>query len=274
MHTQKRYIRIFGCSVLMLLGICMVTPLKTFAVEQRFGLSDEAYTMAKGSWEFDSSLQLEHDAENDGYAFSHDLFYGVSENVELQITLSRWSIVSGGEETADGAGTETAGGEGDGEGQTSWDSAGVGVGYTLFNPQKEKFGMALFANMQIGDKLFALNGTAALQKNFSNITVLYNGVIETEWTGDQLSNLNNDAEEITQSLGGSIALGKGFHLGIETLYEVSMINWSNSEAAFFAGPNLNFQNGKFFITVAPLLQVTNNSEYEDLQLGLRAGILF
>lgn len=251
-----------------------------YAVDQHFVLGDEAYTLPDGGREFDSSMHLEHDPGNDGYSFSHDLLYGVNDRLQLDLTLSRWSLTrvdaGGTSEVADlGTSAPSADSEGSGsQTDASWNSAGVGFGYTLSDPRKEAYGAALFGNVQIGDKVVVLEGMFAFEKITGPVTLLYNGGIDAEWTGDNLGNLNNQAGEINQFLGLSYTVGGGFSVGAEVLYEISLTEWSDPQNGVFLGPNVHFQNDRFFATAAVLWQLTNNSEFEDLQVGVRGGIRF
>lgn len=267
--------------VMLIVGwIVGVSTTSVYAIEQHFTLADEAYTLPEGEKEFDSSLHLEHDPGNDGYAFSHDLLYGINDKLQLNFTLSRWNLTKvdagGTSEVPDSGELAPTVGSGESDSQTdiSWNSAGMGFGYTLADPRKKAYGAALFGNIQIGDKTVVLEEMLAVEKITGPITLLYNGAIEEEWVGDGLGNLSDHAGEITQFLGISHPVGGGFSLGAEGLYEISLTEWSDPQNGIFLGPDVHFHKNQFFATASVLWQLTNNSEFEDLQVGVRGGIQF
>jgi hypothetical protein len=136
-------------------------------------------------------------------------------------------------------------------------------------------GSALYGEVLVGDEELVLEGKVLLQKNFGPFVAVYNLVIEAEWEGEDLGNLDESVGVWENTFGISYQVNPSFFIGVEALHEVEFEEWKHAgDHAFYVGPNLSFRKGGFFATFAGLFQATDVEGEPDTQVRMIAGFTF
>jgi hypothetical protein len=63
--------------------------------------------------------------------------------------------------------------------------------------------------------------------------------------------------------------------GLEVLHEIDLPEWSEAEdSVVYAGPNISYRRGNWWVTATPLIQLTNIVAEVDFQTRLIFGFSF
>lgn len=244
------------CAALLALGF---TATQLTAGERRFTYSYETTTAPKGSWEYEQWMTWKSYDNKDRFDFRHEFEYGLTDTLQLGIYLADWRY-----EDVDGEGSEA-----------DYKASGVELIYQLTDPNKSPFGTALYGEVLVGDQKVELEAKFLLQKNFGPLIAVYNAVLEAEWEGESLSNLDEEKAVWENTVGLSYQVNPNFFVGVEGLHEVEFADWGSAgDHVFYAGPNVSFRKGNVFATIAGLFQVTDVDGEPDTQLRVIAGITF
>lgn len=229
------------------------------AAERRFSYSYETTTAPVGTWEYEQWMTWKHYSNKDRFDFRHELEYGITDRLQLGIYLADWRY-----ENVDG-----------GDSKADYKSSGLELIYQLTDPNKSAFGSALYGEVLVGDEKIELEGKLLLQKNIGPLVLVYNAVLEAEWEGDSLDNLDESVGVWENTFGASYQINPSFFVGVEAVHEIEFAEWSDAgDHVVYAGPNISFRKGNFFTTVAGLFQVTDVDGEPESQLRVLAGIHF
>ncbi|CAN5911763.1 hypothetical protein BH11VER1_BH11VER1_14030 [soil metagenome] len=229
------------------------------ASERRFSYSYETTTAPVGSWEYEQWMTWKHYSNKDRFDFRHELEYGISDKLQLGIYLADWRYESGD----------------DVDSKADYKSSAIELIYQLTDPNKSAFGSALYGEVAVGDEEFVLEAKFLLQKNIGPLVLVYNAVLEAEWEGDSLDNLNESKAVLENTFGASYQINPSFFVGVEAVHEIEFAEWSDAgDHVVFVGPNFSFRKGDFFTTVAGLFQVTDVDGEPESQIRVLAGINF
>ena len=229
------------------------------AGERRFTYSYETTTSPKGTWEYEQWMTWKSYDNKDRFDFRHEIEYGITDTLQLGIYLADWRY-----EDVDGEGSEA-----------DYKASGIELIYQLTDPNKSPFGTALYGEVLVGDEKVELEAKFLLQKNFGPLIAVYNLVLEAEWEGESLDNLDEEHGVWENTFGLSYQVNPNFFVGMEALHEVEFAEFSHAgDHLFYAGPNISFRKGNVFATIAALFQVTDGSGEPDSQLRVIAGIHF
>ncbi len=232
------------------------TPATTQAAERRFAYSYETTTMPKGTWEFEPWFTYKHYDSKDVYDFRYELEYGVTDRLQIAAYLSDWRYTDSDE----------------GDSKAEWKTAGLEAIYSMTNPNTDWIGSALYGEVLIGPEKFALEGKLLLQKNFGPLAVVYNGVVEAEWEGE---NYDERVGVWENTFGLSYQINPSFTAGVEALHEVEFEDWSEAgDHVFYVGPNVSYRSKNFYATVAGLFQVSDIDDEPEAQVRLLVGFSF
>lgn len=226
------------------------------ADDRRFTYSYETTTSPKGAWEYEQWLTWKGRSDGDTFDFRHELEYGITDNLQMGLYLSDWSL------SIPDRGSSKA----------TWEKAGAEFIYSLSDPTKDWLGSALYGEFAIGPEEFALEGKLLLQKNFGPLSIVYNFVLEAEWEGE-------DYEEkvgvIENTVGLSYQISPSFFIGAETTHELEFEDWSHAgDHVVYVGPNVSFRKGSFFATVTGLFLASDIDDEPDHQVRMIAGFKF
>lgn len=215
--------------------------------------------MPKGAWEFEHWMTWKSYDDKDRFDFRHELEYGVTDRFQLALYLIDWRY----EDFEDGGS------------ETTYQNTAIEAIYNLTDPVTSLLGSALYGEVKLGDKKFAMEGKVLLQKDWGPLSAVYNFTLEAEWEGDGLDSLNEKKGEIKNSAGLSYQITPSFLVGVEALHEFEIDDWDErGDDAVYVGPNISFRKGSFFATAAWLGQATSVGGEADHQLRVLVGINF
>lgn len=244
-------------SALLAAGVLALVPGAARASELRFVYNYEATTAPKGLLELEQWFTFKDYDDRQRYEFRTEVEYGVTDRFQLGLYLSDWRY------------TDNA----TGKDKAEWRTAGVEGIYSLTDPSKDAIGSALYGEVLLGPEKFALEGKLLLQKNLGRLALVYNFVLEAEWEGESLRNLDERMGVIKNTLGASWQVSPSFMIGAEALHEVEWEEWEEAgDPVFYAGPNLSFRQGKGFATAAGLFQLGDVAGEADTQVRLIVGL--
>jgi hypothetical protein len=236
---------------LTVLGFTMPTQ----GGERVFTSVYEAQTSPEGTLEYEQwvtwKTHKQADTEYQGFDFRHEVEYSVSDNWMVALYLSDWQV----ERTAE-----------DGT-STQWNNVAAETIYMFLNPSVDPVGLAGYLEVKGGDNLFTLEGKLLVQKNIGRWMAAWNGVLEAEWEGDEQNGV------LEQTAGVSYEVMPSLRVGAELKHEVEYADWSEQEEPeFYLGPNVSYRTGRWFATITPSIQLTNNEENPDYVTRLIVGV--
>jgi len=248
----------------ILLQVVAGVVLATGAVqagERAFAYSYGTLVMPKGIWEYEQQVTWKHDKHDKDSSYNrfdvrHELEYGITDRLQAALYFD-WRYT---------------GGESVSNDRARFRDVALEVVYQLTNPNVDAFGSALYGEVKWGDEVFELEGKLLLQKNIGDWTLAWNGKAAAEW---ESKDYNEDKGEFGQTAGISYWLSDRVSLGVEAVHEWELKNWEASgEHVVYAGPSLSVRMLGGFITVSPLMQVTDVVGEADYQTRLIAAFDF
>jgi hypothetical protein len=146
----------------------------------------------------------------------------------------------------------------------------------LSNPVTDVVGIGLYAEAKIGEDSLGFENKLLVQKDVGKWVFLYNLVLETELEGVFGEDENEVEGEIAHTFGATYAIAPGLFLGAEGIVETVYEDWSEYEGTtVYAGPAFSYQrNERFWFTLTPTYQLTDNEDEADFNVRLIAAIQF
>jgi len=242
----------------LLLGISLATSVQ--AGERRFAYNYDTETLPSGAWEYEQWVTWKHYSMKNRYDFRHELEYGITDKLQLGLYLVDWRYDKI-EAKPD---------------KVDYRDTAVELIYQLSDPHKYFLGSALYGEVAVGDEKVELEAKFLLQKNIGPFVAVYNLILEAEWEGENLEQLDEKVGVWGNSLGVSYAIGStGLSVGLEALHEQEFPDWRGSNKhLFYAGPNLSYRIDRFFGVVAGLTQISDDAGEADNQVRLIVGASF
>jgi hypothetical protein len=229
------------------------------ATDRRFSYSYESTGMPKGAWEYEQWLTWKHYDNKDRLDFRHEIEYGITDTLTLDNYLADWRY-----ENFD-----------EGDDETDYKRSGFALRQMMTDPNKSWLGSALYGEVLVGDEELVLEGKLLLQKNFGPLIAVYNLIIEAEWEGEDLGDLDESVGVWENTFGLSYQINPNLFVGVEALHEVEFEEWKDAgDHVFYVGPNISFRTGNFFATFAGLFQATDVDGEPDAQVRMIAGFTF
>lgn len=189
--------------------------------------------------------------------FRHEIEFGVTDHLQIGLYLADWGYREDPKANEHGF---------------RYQSSALEVIYNLTNPTTDLLGLALYGEVRGGPEELELESKVILQKDFGRFVIAYNGTLEAKWEGDRL---DEKAGEIAQSVGVSYEISPAWLVGAELLHEIDLPNWSEmADSVVYGGPNVSYRHGNWWVTVTPLVQLTNVSSEVDVQTRLIVGVEF
>lgn len=187
--------------------------------------------------------------------FRHEIEFGITNKLQASVYLADWSYVNSKEN--DGY---------------VFSNAALELIYQIYNPEKDSIGLAVYEEIEGGDRLFGSESKLIAQKNFGPLILAYNATLEAIWQGKELAERE---AQFQQSIGASCELNRHFSVGAECLHEIAFPQWSRGERSVISGgPNVLIGAGKWWVTVTGLAQFTRAADAPDFQLRAIAGYTF
>ena len=229
------------------------------ANERRFSYSYETTGMPAGVWEYEQWMTWKSYDNKDRFDFRHEFEYGITDALTIGVYLADWRY-------------EDVEGEG---GEADYKASGVELIYQLTDPNKSPFGSAVYGEVLVGDEKVELEAKLLLQKNFGPLIAVYNAVLEAEWEGESLGDLDESVGVWENTFGLSYQINPSLFVGVEALHEIEFAEWSEAgDHVVYVGPNISVRKGNFFATFAGLFQATGVEGEPDTQVRMIAGFTF
>jgi hypothetical protein len=228
-----------------------------------FTFSTDTYPVGKGDWEYEQWVTYKAHKEGESdfqrFEFRHEFEFGLADNFDLAVYLPSWSY----EDSEDFSGTRFG----------SVDVEGV---VYLSNPVTDFLGIGLYAETKIGEDSLAFENKLLVQKDVGNWVFLYNLVLETELEGVFGDEENEVEGELAHTFGVSYAVASGLFLGAEGIVESEYEDWSHYEGTtVYLGPAFSYQRSdRFWFTITPTYQLTDNEDEPDFNVRLIAALMF
>ncbi len=230
------------------------------ADDRLFTYTYETTTMPKGQWEYEQWVTWKADKKNDSdfsrLEFRHEIEWAITDRWQAAIYLSDWRYTSGN----------------DTDEKTEWRNVAFESIYQITDPVKSFLGSAVYGEIKGGDELFVLEAKLLLQKNIGQWVFAYNFIFEAEWEGKEFT---EDIGEFGNTFGASYQVSPSISVGAELVHEIEYDDWSEwGDHVLYAGPNASYRGKGWWITVTPLIQVTDVDSEADFQTRLLFGIYF
>ena len=231
------------------------------AGERTFAYNYETTVMPKGEWEYEQQLTWKHDKHEKDSSYNrfdirHELEYGITDRLQAALYLD-WRYTGGKSVSNDRARVR---------------DVALEVIYQLTDPNEDAFGSALYGEVKWGDEVFEMEGKFLLQKNIGDWMLVWNGKVAAEW---ESKDYDEDKGEFGQTAGISYRLSDRVSLGVEAVHEWELKNWDTAgDHVVYAGPSLSVRGLGGFITVSPLMQLTDGVGEADYQTRLLATFKF
>ncbi|HEV8291041.1 MAG TPA: hypothetical protein VGP94_03935 [Tepidisphaeraceae bacterium] len=226
-----------------------------------FTFTYDAYPIGKGGVEYEQWITFNTDKGTDHdfrqFQFLHELEYGISDNFDLGLYFLRWNYQDSREESG-----------------TQYDGGAVELIYTILNPGKDKWGLALYGEIGVAENELEFEQKVLVQKDIGKWILAYNLILETEIAGVFDSNKANEVEGVIgHAFGVTTAVARTWFVGGELLVESVFPDWSHYETTTaYLGPTISYQGGDhWWATVTPAYQITGEDEEANWKIRLIAG---
>ena len=246
----------FRVAVVLLLSILATV---CFADQRHFTFVYEATIEEPGEFELENWVtgQIRKSGDHSfGEAdFRHEIEFGVIEKLQASVYLADWNYVSSKENNG-----------------FVFSDAALELVYQIRDPEKAPIGLAVYEEIEGGDRIFGSESKLIVQKNFATVILAYNATFEAVWQGRELGEREAEFQE---SLGGSYELNRCVSAGVEFVHEIAFPKFSHAERAVISGgPNISVHAGKWWGTLTALAQFTRARNEPDFQLRAIAGYAF
>jgi len=226
-----------------------------------FTFTYDAYPIGKGGLEyeqwvtFNAHKSSEHDFRE--LEFAHELEYGISDDFDIGLYFLRWKY----EDTQEEDGTK-------------YDGGALELIYTILNPAKDTWGLALYGEIAVAENEIEFEQKVIVQKDIGTWILAYNFVLETELEGVFDSQKENEVEGVIgHALGVTTAVARTWFVGGELQVESIFPDWSNYEKTVaYIGPTVSYQGAKhWWATVTPAYQISGEDDEADWKVRLITG---
>jgi len=255
MMRVEKYIFWMVASVVLSFGAVAQAGGRSFAYNY------ETTVMPKGEWEYEQHVTWQTHKHNEDSSYSrfdvrHELEYGVTDRLQAAVYLD-WRYKGGRSVEKDRA---------------RFRDVALEVIYQLTDPEVDAFGSALYGEVKWGDEVFEVEGKLLLQKNIGDWMLVWNGKAAAEW---ESKDYDEDKGEFGQTVGISYRFSDRVSFGIEAIHEWELKSWDAAgDHVVYAGPSLSVRMLGGFVTLSPLMQVTDVVGEADYQTRLIAAFKF
>ena len=223
----------------------LTIPSTARADARRFAWSYESATAPAGTREYEQWATWKTDRTSDPLydriEFRHELEFGLTDHVQLGVYITDWQYTR----TNEGSDTKVVG-------------PAAELIWNLSDPYASALGVAAYSEVAIGAESFTLEAKLLLEKPLGAVTLVANTVIEAEWEGEDWT---EDTGVFEQTLGLGWELSPSLTLGAEGVLEKEFPDWNGGDGAVaWAGPSASLRLPAFWVTTAPLFQVTDRDE--------------
>lgn len=229
------------------------------ADSRRFAWSYESTGSPAGLSEYEQWVTWKTDKSSDEryerLEFRQEYEHGLTDRLQFGLYFANWRYTR----TAEGSDTEVR-------------SSSLELIYNLRDPATSALGVAIYGEVTLGPQVCELEGKLLLEKNLGSLVLVANSILEAAWEDEDWG---QDEGKFEQTLGLSGQLSPRVLLGAEALYEVAFPDWSETaESLFYAGPTASVRSRGWWLTTAPLMQLSDQSDQPDLMWRTLVGVPF
>ena len=223
--------------------LCALTLADTARADaRRFAWNYVSTTAPQGTREYEQWVTWKTDRDTDPLydrvEFRHELEFGLTDRLQLGVYLTDWRY------------TRTSGGS-----DTVVRSTAAELIYNLADPATAPLGIGLYGEVAIGAEKFALEAKLLLEKPLGPLVAVSNTVIEAEWEDEDWT---EDIGVFEQTFGLSWDASPSLLVGAESVIEKEFPDWgAGSDTVAWAGPSASYRMPAFWVTTAPLWQVSD-----------------
>ena len=219
----------------------------------------EPRTMVAGEVEYEQWVTWKtnkaSDSQYDEIRFRHEIEWGVTDTFQLAVYVADWRH------------TRTSSSE-----HTNFRDVALEAIYQLQAPNPEQLGFAVYGEIKHGSEFLELEAKLLFEMDLEYINLLYNFTVESEWEGQ---NFGYDKGKVEHAFAITHELNPSTTVGMQAVWEIEIDDWEHrGDDVFSIGPSFAFQTDGWWISVAPLFQVTDVDNEPDLQVRLLFGIDF
>lgn len=224
-------------------------PNDASADSRRFAWSYESTGSPRGMSEYEQWVTWKTDRQDDArferLEFRQEYEHGLTDRLQVGFYFANWRY------TRNAAGSDT-----------QVRSSSLELIYNLRDPMTSPLGIAVYGEVTLGEQVCELEGKLLLEKNLGPLVLVANSILEAAWEDEDWG---QDEGKFEQTLGLSRQLSPQLLFGAEALYEVAFPDWSDTaESLLYAGPGVSFRSRGWWLTTAPLLQLSDRSDQPDL----------
>ncbi|MFN7975670.1 MAG: DUF6662 family protein [Acidobacteriota bacterium] len=258
------------------------------ADEPVFGYTYTTDLLPRGKWEVEQWFSLQERQSRGTY---HNLFlrteveHGITDNFQAAFYVNNRSVrASGNSVTGETEGLDIPGDHDPATSFSGFDFEGVSLElmYRVLSPYKDKVGLVLYAEPEVGPDERALELRLILQKNFLDDTLILAGnfwveperekELERDVEEDGEVAIDTEYEKATMAeldLGISYRFAPGWFGGIEyrnhnEFLGYTLAHGNQEHMAHFVGPTIHYGGQRWFATLTALRQV-HATPYTDEQ---------
>lgn len=241
------------------LMIQMIIPSVAFANSRKNPWVYAPRTMVADEWEYEQwvtwKTDKQSDSEYDEFRIRHEIEWGVTDSLQLALY-------------ADWRNKETS----SSEEHTYFRDIALEAIYQIQAPNPEQLGFALYGEIKHGSEFLELEAKLLFEMELENVNLLYNFTIESEWEGQDF---DEDKGKVEHALAITHELDPSTTIGMQAVWEIKIPDWDHrGDDIVSVGPSMAWQSDGWWVTVAPLFQVTDVDSAPDLQIRMLFGIDF
>jgi len=227
------------------------------ASERRFGYTYPTLTAPVGEIELENWITSKTRPNVlRTFDIRHELEFGLTKRTQLGVYLANWEHDARAHES-------------------HYAQSAIEVIHNLSHPATDPIGSALYGELAMGERHTTLEGKLLLEKRVGKWVVGWNGILESEWSGERFGAMQEATVELGQTVGLAYDLSDHFSLAAELVHTWSLGNWRTpADAEVYAGPSLTFRKGRFFVGATALFQTTDKREQAAVQLRTIVGVEF
>jgi len=227
------------------------------ASERRFAYTYPTLTAPVGEIELENRITYKSRPEVlRTFEVRHELEFGLSKRTQLGISLANWQHDARAHES-------------------SYAHSAIEVIHNLSHPVTDPVGSAIYAELTMGERHASLEGKLLLEKRVGKWVLGWNGILESAWSGARFGDFQEAAGELGQTMGLAYDLTEHLSLGAELVHKLPLGSWrAPADAEVYAGPNITFRKGRFFVGATALFQTTDKSTQAAVQMRAILGVEF
>lgn len=239
--------------------IQMILPSVAVATSRKNPWVYAPRTMLAGEAEYEQWVTWKTDKQSDSdyeeFRIRHEFEWGVTDTFQLALYAADWRH------------KHTSSSE-----HTYFRDVALEAIYQIQAPNPEQLGFALYGEIKHGTEFLELEAKLLFELELEHVNLLYNFTVESEWEGQDF---DEDKGKVEHALAITHELNPSTTIGMQAVWEIKIDDWDHrGDDIVSIGPSFAHQSNGWWVTVAPLFQVTDIESAPDLQIRMLFGIDF